>query len=158
MAHTRPYDYFDRARSVAATILFLCAAVSILGAFLDWVTIEPPEVIPADQAPRLAAFNGIDVGDGWIVVGAAIVMVAAAVMLVLRAGSGFAWLAFFASMVIGGIAIADFRGLETVFYDEMNRIGDPSPGIGLILVAVGGLAGLVAAVAAVAATPSRPPD
>lgn len=126
-----------------------------MGAFLDWVTVEPPEVIPADQAPRLAAFNGIDAGDGWVVIGAAVVMVAAAVLLVLRARPGFAWLAFFGSMVIGGIAIADFRGLDAVFYDEMNRIGDPSPGIGLILVAAGGLTGLIAAVAAVAATPSH---
>lgn len=156
MTSARPADYFDRARSVSATILFLCAAVAILGSFLDWVTVEPPEVIPADQAPRLAAFNGVEVGDGWIVVGAAVVVIASAVMLVLRASSGFAWIAFFASMVIGGIAIADFRGIEALFYDEMDRIGEPSPGIGLILVAVGGLVGLVAAVAAVAATPSAP--
>ncbi|HJR45575.1 MAG TPA: hypothetical protein VJ927_08205 [Actinomycetota bacterium] len=149
-------DYFEKARAVAATILFVCAATAILGSFLDWVTVEPPVVIPADQAPRAVAFNGLDAGDGVIVIGAGIVVIIGAVLLVLRARSSFAWLAFFASMVIGGIAIADFRGLDALFYDEMNRIGDPSPGIGLILVAAGGLIGLVAAVAGVAATPARP--
>ena len=158
MSSTNSGDFFERARAVAATVLFLCAAVAILGSFLDWVTVEPPQVIPADQASRVAAFNGLDAGDGVAVIIAALVVIAAAVLIVLRARSFFAWLAFIASMVIGGIAIADFRGIETLFYEEMDRIGDPSPGIGLVLVAAGGLVGLVAAVAAVAATPSVPPD
>jgi hypothetical protein len=75
-----PRDYFDRARLVAATGLFIAAVCLIVGCFLDWVTVDQlPDVIPADQAAKAEPFNGFDVRDGYIVAGAAIVLLVSAV-------------------------------------------------------------------------------
>lgn len=149
-----PRDYFDRARLVAATGLFVAAVCLIVGCFLDWVTVDQlPDVIPADQAAKAEPFNGFDVRDGYIVAGAAIVLLVSAVRLVIQSrGAG---LAFLAAVVAGGIAISDYRSIDELFV-EFDAIGrGPHPGIGLILVAFGALLGLVAAVAAIAATPRR---
>jgi hypothetical protein len=155
MSSSRPLDIFDRARSVSASILFACGLAAILGALLDWVTVEPPQVVPPNQTSLLDPFSGIEATDGWFVIAAGAVVILSAAMLVLKATSGYAWIAFFASMVVGGIALADYRGLEDLFYREMDRIGDPEPAIGLSLVAVAGIIGVIAAAAGVAASPRR---
>ncbi len=148
-------DYFDRARAWAATGLFIGGTLSIVGSFLDWVTIGTlPEVIPPDQAARAEPFNGFDVTDGWATLAAGAAMLFAATMLVVKARSTFAWLGFAAAVVAGGIAISDYRGIEQLFVDLEGIGRDPDPGIGLILIAIGSLLGLVSAVAAVAATPA----
>jgi hypothetical protein len=146
-------DYFDTARSYAAAVLFAAGAAAILGSFLDWVTIEPPDVVPVEQLPQLEPFNGIEATDGQLVIGAAAFVILCALMLILRRRALWAWGAFLASMLIGGIAVADYRGIDQIFYDEMNRIGDPAPALGLTLVAAAGFIGLIAAAAGVAATP-----
>jgi hypothetical protein len=155
MSSPRPPDFFDKARSAAASVLFACGLAAILGALLDWVTVEPPEVVPPNQSFLLDPFTGIEATDGWFVMIAGAVVILAAALLVLKSTSGYAWLAFLASMFIGGIALADFRGLEDLFYREMDRIGDPEPAIGLLLVAAAGIIGVLAAAAGVAASPRR---
>lgn len=146
-------DYFDKARSYAAAVLFAAGGAAILGSFLDWVTIQPPVVVPADQVDKLEPFNGIEARDGLLIVGAAVFLILCTLMLVLRRRALWAWGAFLASMLTGGIAVADYRGIEQIFYDEMERIGDPAPALGLSLVAAAGFIGLIAAAAGVAATP-----
>lgn len=149
-------DFFERARAVAASVLFAAGAAAVIGSFLDWVTVEavPPEV-PEQQSHRLPPFSGLELGDGWVVLAAGIVMLFAAFFIVARGTSGFAWLAFLASIVIGGIAISDYRGITEVHLD-MEGIGtDPSPGLGLTLVAAAGIIGLIGSVGAIAASPKR---
>lgn len=152
-------DFFERARAIAASVLFAAGAAALIGSFLDWVTVEavPPEV-PQEQAHRLPPFTGLELGDGWVVLGAAVVLLLAAFLVVMKGTSGFGWLAFLASVVIGGIAISDYRRIEEVHLD-MEGIGTgPGPGLGLTLVAAAGILGLIASVAAIAASPSRPSD
>lgn len=147
-------DYFERARAWAGTGLFVAAGLCILGSFLDWVTIgELPQRIPSDQAARAEPFNGLDIGDGWWTLAAGIVLLISAFLLVLRGRSRYAWFGFVATMVAGGIAISDYRGIAEVF-ENWGGIGrGPQPGVGLSLVAVGALVGLIASVAGIAATP-----
>jgi hypothetical protein len=149
-----PRDYFDRARTWAAQGLLIAAALLVLGSFLDWVSVERvPDTVPADQASRAEPFNGFDVSDGYVTGGAGIVVAFSAAMLITRAKSSFAWLAFVAAMIAGAISISDFRGIDQVFEDFQGIGKGISPGIGLILTAVGALLGMVSAVAGVAATP-----
>ena len=153
MSEAGARDYFDKARSVAAAFLIAAGAAAIIGSFLDWVTIEPPGVVPENQAHRLDAFTGVEAGDGWVVVAAGTIVIVFTVMLIVRRRAVWAWGAFLLSMLIGGIAVADYRGIDRIFYDEMQRIGDPTPALGLTLVAAAGFIGLIASAAAVAATP-----
>lgn len=150
-----PRDYFDRARLVAATGLFIAAICLIVGCFLDWVTVDQlPAVIPADQAAKAEPLNGFDVRDGYVIAAAALVLLISAVRLVLQSrGAG---IAFLAAVVAGGVAISDYRSVDELFvqYDAIGR--GPRPGVGLVLVAIGALLAVVAAVAAIAATPRRP--
>ena len=155
MSSSEPRDFFDKARMVAVVVLVIAAAAAIAGTFLDWVTIEPPEIVPANQAHRLATFTGLETSDGRLILIAAIVVLVSAVALWVRPRSAYGWIAFIASMAIGAIAIADYRGIDTLFFDEMQRIGRPTPAFGLQLVAAAGVLGLVGAVAGITATPNR---
>lgn len=149
-------DFFERARAIAASILFAAGAAAIIGSFLDWVTVEevPPEV-PEQQAHRLPPFSGLEAGDGWVVLVAGIVILVGAFFIVTRGTSGFAWLTFLASVVVGGIGMSDYRGITELHLD-MEGIGtDPAPGLGLILVAAAGIVGLIASAGAIAASPAR---
>ena len=150
-----PRDYFDTARSAAAAFMFAAAAAAIIGSLLNWVSIEPPPIIPVDQEHQLEPFNGLDINDGWVTAIAGILLVAFTALLVVRRRAFWAGLAFLASMVIGGIAVADYRGIEQISYEEMDRIGAIGPGVGLTLVAAAGFIGLIASATAVAATPRR---
>jgi hypothetical protein len=135
--------------------LVLAAALLVAGSFLDWVTIaRVPQVIPSDQASRAQPFNGFDVGDGYVTSGAGIVLACCAVMLTLKRKSSIAWVAFLATMVAGGIAISDYRGIQGVF-DDRGGIGvGIHPGIGLTLIASAVLVSLVSSVTGIAASPS----
>ena len=147
-------DTFDTARSASAAALIAAGGAAIIGTMLDWVTVEPPLVTPIRQVPRTEPFTGWETSHGlFIVIGAAIVIVCA-LLLFLRGRTLYAWGAFIASMLVGGIGIAEYRGLDNLFYGEMNGIGNPSPALGLALVAGAGIVGVIAAAAAVAATPS----
>lgn len=150
-----PRDYFDRARLIAATGLFIASMCLIVGSFLDWVTVDQlPEVIPENQLDKAEPFNGFDVRDGYVIAGAALVLLVSAVRIVVQ-GRG-AGLAFLAAIVAGGVAISDYRSVGEMFV-QLDSIGrGPRPGIGLILVAIGALLALISAVGAIAATPRRP--
>ena len=149
-----PRDFLERARLWSATGMFVAAGVLVAGSFMDWVTIaQLPERIPAEQAPRAQPVNGFDVGDGYAIAVAAVVIAACAMLLVLRARGGYAWTALAASIFAGGVAISDYRGVDALF-EEVEGIGRGiDPGVGLTLVAAGAFLGLVSAVAGVAATP-----
>ncbi|MDQ3940097.1 MAG: LPXTG cell wall anchor domain-containing protein [Actinomycetota bacterium] len=153
MSDVETGNYFDRARSIAAAFLFAAAAAAIIGSLLDWVTVEPPIIIPVEQADRVAAFTGTDANDGWFVIGMAILLILFTIMLLWRKRAIWGGGAFVASMFIGGVGVADYRGIDQIFYDEMRRIGDPTPALGLTLVAAAGFVGLIAAAGAIAATP-----
>lgn len=155
MSSPQSGDFFEKARAVAASVLFACGAAAIIGSLLDWVTVEaqPPDV-PADQLHRLPPFSGIEIGDGWVVIGAASLVLVCAFFIVIKGRSRYAWLAFLGCIVIGGISISDYRGIDELHL-SLEAIGrGPRPGLGLTLVAAAGLIGLAASVAAVAASPS----
>ena len=149
-------DTFDRARSISAAFLVAAGAAVILGTVLDWVTIEPPAVMPLDQAPRAEPFSGLETKSAPYLLIAAGAVILLALLLVVRQKSIYAWGAFLASMVIGAISFQNYRGIDELFYEQMERIGDPSPAIGLMLVVAGGIVGVIAAAAGISATPSRP--
>jgi hypothetical protein len=148
-------DYFDRARSVAAAFLIAAGASVVVGAFLDWVSVTPPEVVPQDQADNVRPFSGIETSDGWIVVAAGSILLVCGIVTGLRRSSAAAMSAFGTAVIIGAIGIADYRGINELFYREMNRIGDPVPAIGIMLVIGGAIVGLLSATMALAASPRR---
>ncbi len=150
-------DYFERARAISASALFAAAAAAIIGSILDWIVVDatPPDV-PSDLLERLPPFTGLEIGDGWVVIAAAVVVLISAFFIVLR--GRFAWLAFMGSVVIGGIAISDYRGVSDIHL-ELEGIGrGPRPGLGLTLVAAAGVIALIASVASIAASPSSARD
>lgn len=152
----RPRDYFETARAWASTGLVIAGALLLSGSFLDWVIVDTlPETIPADQARFAEPFNGFDVSDGYVTAGVGLVLAFCATMIMLKAKSSYGWLAFFAAMVAGAVAISDYRDIGGLF-EQFGGIGRGiSPGIGITIVAAGSLLGLVSAVASIAASPSR---
>ncbi|MDQ3753024.1 MAG: hypothetical protein M3333_09090 [Actinomycetota bacterium] len=160
-------DFFDRVRAVAGTIIMASGAAAILGSALDWVTITPPpKVRPALRQMDLQGvkasepFSGIEAGDGWWVLGAGVIMILAAGMLILRRRSFYSWIALLAAMVIGGITFADFRAigdLSSGLSRRMDIVGLARPSLGITLVAASALVGIVASGAGIAATPRNHP-
>lgn len=152
-------NYFDRARAVAASALFAAGAAAILGSLLEWVVVEDkPPSVPDDQLDRLPPLSGIEVTDGWYVIAAAALIVVSAFALILRKRSGWGWLAFVSSTVIGAVAVADYRDIEGLFSDVEGIGRGPVPGLGLMLVIAASFVGIVASVAGVAASPREPAD
>lgn len=153
MADAPARDFFDKAREVVSMALFLAGALAIVGSLLDWVTFSVaeqavPGVRPSDP------LSGLDVGDGKWVLGAGVVVILAAFLLVLRQSAGYAGLALIASIVIGAIGVSDFRGIGEVTA-EVNLVGVPHAAIGLTLVVAAAIIGLIASIAGIAATPRR---
>ena len=149
-------NYFDKARGASAAGLIAAGAAAIIGSLLDWVSITPPRIIPADQAEGAEPFTGIEATDGWWVIGLAIVLILMAIMLTVTRRSLYAWLGFLTSIVMGGIAIADYRGigeLTSAITRRMDIIGDADPALGIMLVAAAALIGVIASLIGVAATP-----
>jgi predicted membrane channel-forming protein YqfA (hemolysin III family) len=160
-------DYFDRARLVAVVVLFVAAGIAIAGSFLNWVTISVrPTVDPeADfggeqiDAPGVrASYSGVDANDGWYVVVGSVVVAAAAAGLAITRRGRYAWLAFIAAIFVGAVALAAYRSvgsLDSSISRRMEIVGDPDPGVGIILVAIGGVAALLGAVLGLISTPAR---
>ena len=160
-------NYFDRARAWAAALLLAAGAAAIIGASLEWVTIEPPpepppgtdfEGRPFGETEASDPYTGLEASDGWFVAVAGAVLIGMAFSLPLKRKSGSAWLAFLASMVIGGVAFADYNAVADVtssINDRMEVVGDTEPAFGLTLVAAAGIAGIIASVLGVIATPSE---
>jgi hypothetical protein len=163
-------DYFDRARSVAVALLVVSALSAIGGSFLNWVTItERPSIAPDTEfqdetpgfeRPRFSRpYSGTDARDGWVVVGAASVVLLAAIGLWIKRTRGFGWLAFLGAVVMGGVALADYRGIGDVssaISDRMEVVGDPEPAIGIMLVAGAAIAALIGSSIGLIATASEP--
>ena len=155
---TTQVDYFDRARIAASAGLMAAGAAAVIGAVLDWVVVDPPEQGPAAELAKADPFTGIEARDGWYVIACAGVLIACAFLVVIRKRSGPAWLAFFASFVVGVIGVADYRAVSELTSDisrRMEIVGDARPAIGLILVLVAAVVGIVSALAGVAASPRR---
>jgi hypothetical protein len=155
MSEPTSRDYFHKARTVTASVLFAAALAATVGSLLDWIVVaEVPPTVPGDQLDRLPPFTGIELGDGWIVIGAAIIVLVSAFLIVLR--GKFAGWALLGCIVIGGIAISNYRTVAEVHL-ALEGIGrDPRPGLGLTLVTIAGLVGAVAAAGAMAASPRAP--
>ena len=149
-------DAFDRGRAYAAAGMVAAGVATILGTLLDWVTIRPPQIIPADLIPAAEPFTGLETKSAPYLLVSAGIVILSAVMLVWRQRTVWAWIGFLASMVVGGLAFQNYRGLDELFYDQMERIGEPSAALGLTLVVGGGIAGLIASAAGVAAAPPEP--
>lgn len=160
-------DYFDRARRVAATGVFVSGLLAVVGSLLPWVDVTPPPIVPEAEAERADALIGIEISDGRVVLAAGVVMMAAAALLVLRRRPAWAWLALAAAMLVGAIAISDYRdisgfrpeeGVQPPFVRRAERAGEIDPAFAMILVAGAGIIGVVASVGALAATPSSRQD
>jgi hypothetical protein len=154
-------SYFDKARIWAATVLVVAGVAAVAGSLLDWVTIEalgaPSRAAHFGhqriQGPaRATPFTGIEAKDGWWTLAAGVVVVVAAGLLIARRRALYAWLAFLASIVLGAVAVADFRGIENLSA-RMHVAADVRPAFGITLVAASSLAGLIASLAGVAASP-----
>lgn len=149
-------DAFETARQWVSGLLFLAGALAIVGSLMDWVTFTLDEPVIGKVVPPSDPVSGFDVGDGWFVAVAGAVVIAAAFSLVIRRrGAG---LSLLASMVIGGIAISDYRGVGNPTSDlarELDVVGDAHVAIGLTLVVAAAILGLLASVAGIAATPRR---
>ena len=160
-------DYFDRARIVAVTVLVAAAALAIAGSFLDWVTIGTRPAIDPDadfggeqlEEPKIRTpYAGVDAMDGWYVIAGAVVVAAAAGALAITKKGGYAWLAFIASIFVGSLAFAAYRSvgsLDSSISRRMEIVGDPDPGVGITLVAIGGVAALLGSVLGLISTPGR---
>lgn len=160
MSQETTVGFLDRARGAAAAGLIAAGATGILGSLLDWVTITAP---PTEQgrAEATRPFNGVEATDGWWVIGLSAVLILMAIMLTVRRRSLYAWLGFLVSIVIGGIAIADYRGIGEIsssISQRMDIVGDADPAIGITLVAASALIGVIASLVGVAATPRAPAD
>lgn len=154
-------DYFDKARIVAVVGLIVAALVATTGSLLDWVHITPPDVLPQNEAANVEPFTGVEAQDGLWVISGALILVACGVGLLLRRRGGYAILAFLTSVVIGAIAVADYRGVGEVssaIGRRMNIVGDATPAIGLKLVAAAALLGTISSVIGLAATPKEARD
>ncbi|MGI8790914.1 MAG: hypothetical protein ACR2I4_08525 [Actinomycetota bacterium] len=161
-------DFFDRARRFAVALLMLAGLAAIAGSSLDWVRItERPQIDPKadfgsdqealEEPSRTRPFSGLEAGDGYWALGGGIVIVIAAGLLLIRPRGRWAVLAFLASLIIGAIAFADYRGVGDVSSSISRRmdIVAARPGVGLTLVAAAGFLGIVGSAAAIAATPPR---
>ncbi len=162
-------DFFDNARRWAAALLVVGGAAAIAGSALDWVVITARPQLqrgvdfgqgqPGVVAPEITRpFTGLEAGDGWFVAIAGLVLVGASLLLLLRKRALYAYLALLASIVIGAIAFADYRGvgdLSSSIAQRMDIVGKARPALGLTLVAVSAFAGLFGSVAGIAASPRR---
>jgi hypothetical protein len=152
----RPPDYFDKARSFASALMIAAGAAAIIGAFLEWVTIEPPPILPESEVVRAQPYTGVEAGDGWWVIVFAALLIAAAIALAALRSRTFARLAFLASIALGAIAIADVRAVgdfRSAISEKTNIVGEPDPAIGILLVAFAAVLAFFAAVTALAASP-----
>ena len=168
MRPSMPSDFFDKARRFAAAGIVLAGLCAVAGSFLDWVVITEREVAEdidfGDATDEIEPgqgepFTGIEDRDGRLALAGGIALIAAAVALVLKKRTSFAWLAFWVAIAIGGIAFADYR---TVSEDASaprgillrHEVGvEASPGPGLTMIAAAGMLGIISAVGGVAATP-----
>lgn len=169
MRSAMPSDFFDKARRFAAAGIVFAGLCAITGSFLDWAVITPRQVAPdvdfGEDTDEIEPgqgepFKGVDDRDGRLTLVGGVALIVAAIALLVRKKSGVAWVAFWISLAIGGIAFADFR---TVSANEdsaprgillRHEVGaEASAGPGLAVVAAAGMLGVLSSVGGVAATP-----
>jgi hypothetical protein len=157
-------DFFDKARERVSFGMFVAGAAAVVGSVLDWVTFSLPEPVGSinlsNQRPS-PPISGFEAGDGRWVMAAGAVIIVCSILLVLKGRALYAGLAFCASLVVGAIAISDYKGVGDVSSDlsrKLDVVGEPHVAIGLTLVAIAALLGLIMSVAGVAATPSGDRD
>lgn len=150
-------DPFHTVGSFASAVLFAAGAAAMIGCFMTWVVFRIPDQGSNQVAGQRASagISGLHVTpDSTIVlVAGVLVLVVAGTLAWRRRGAG---LALLASIVIGAVGIADYRGVERVLSvaEETGKtIGRAEPGAGVVLVAAAGIVGLFASIAGVAATP-----
>lgn len=161
-------DFFDRARAWAAVIMLLSGITAILGSTMDWVTISERPALRRDTSfaqnqsvrkPRVTQpFSGIEAGDGWASLSGGALLVAAAALLVLRRRALWGWLGLLGSVLVGAVALADYRGigdLSSSISRHMDIVGGAEPALGIVLVVAAAIAGVVGSVAGIAASPYR---
>lgn len=162
-------DFFDRARRVVALVLMVAGGASVIGSALDWVTITArPSLVGnfdfgaenrhVEEPEPSEPFDGLEATYGYYSLAGGAVILAAAALLAWRAQGRYAWLAFIASIVVGAIAIAAYRGIAdpaSPLSHKMDVIGKAEPALGLTLVTAGAIVGLLAAATGIAATPRR---
>lgn len=155
-------DYFDRARTVAVAVLAPAGALAIAGSFMNWTTKGevPTGMGFSNRARELLSdpVTGFDAGDGKVVIGAAVFVLVAALLLAVSRQSRYGLLALVASMVIGAVAIAAYRSLgdpSSDFFRKLELAGEIDPGIGLILVAIAGLLGVLAGALGMISSPKE---
>jgi hypothetical protein len=149
-------DFFDKARLLAAALLIVGAALLMIGPILDWVSIEPPEVVPRSEEANTHPFSGLEAGTGWVALVAGVAILSNSALLLRLKVSSFAWLSLLAGVVAGGVTMADYRGLPDInssLAERMEVVGALSPGIGMILCAAGAVLVLLGAAAGIAASP-----
>ncbi len=149
-------DFFDKARLLAGALLFVGAALLIIGPILDWVSIEPPKVVPSSEEANTRPFSGLEAGTGWVALVAGIAILSNCALLLRLEVSSFAWLSLLAAVVAGGVTMAEYRGLPDInsaLSERMEVVGTLSPGAGMILCAAGAVLALIGAAAGVAASP-----
>lgn len=156
MTKVKTRDTFDNARSIAAAGMVIAGAATIVGTLIDWVTVTPPVLIPINQVPQAEPYTGLETKSGPFLLIAAGILILSALMLVIRRRPLYAWIGFLSAIVIGGIGFQNYRGLEELFFDQMDGIGTPQAGLGLRLVVAGGIVGLIAVAGGLAGTPSEP--
>ncbi|MCA1702250.1 MAG: hypothetical protein LC808_02855 [Actinobacteria bacterium] len=160
-------DYLDRMRGIAVAALVAAAIAASVGSLLDWVQItRRPALVPgydfgseAVLAPQQTQpFTGIEAHDGWWVIGASLVILITAALLLVRKKSLYGWLSFLAAVVMGSIVFADYRGigdLSSSISHRMDIVGEARPAIGLTMVAAAVLVAVIGSLVGVAASPRR---
>jgi hypothetical protein len=161
-------DFFDRARRWAFAVMLLAGLAAIVGSSLEWVTISArPRLLegtrfPGDasvERPRVSKpFTGLEATDGWWSLFGGVLLVLSAILLLVRRTSLWAWTGLAGAVLVGAIALADYRGignLSSSISHRMDIVGGAEPGIGITLVAAAALAGLVGSVVGIAASPRR---
>jgi hypothetical protein len=160
-------DFFDVARAWASAVMLAAGAAAIVGSTLDWVSITlRPELRPGTtfqgeanrpESPRITKpFSGLEARDGWWSLAGGVALAGAGVLLFVRGRAAWAWVGVLGSVLIGSIAMADYRGigdLSSSISHRMDIVGAAEPGLGLTLVVGAAIAGLVASVAGIAASP-----
>ena len=140
---------------MSAAFLVAAGAAVILGTVLNWVTIEQPPILPVDQVDNAQPFSGLETRSAPFLLIAAGAVILLALLLVMRRKAIYAWGAFVATIVIGAIAFQNYRGINELFYEQMNGVGEPDPALGLMLVAAGGVIGLIASAGAISSIPPQ---
>ena len=167
MSEPRARNFFDRARAWAVAVMLAAGVAAVVGSALDWVTISARPQLRAGtnfqgaqnrpQQPRVSEpITGLEAGDGWWSLGGGVVLAAASIALWARRRASWGWLGIVAAVVIGAVAIADYRGvgdLSSNISHRLDIVGGADPGVGLLLVVVAAFAGTIGSVAGIAASP-----